>query len=114
MQKLAIISSVQPGIFSSIAQNPDFGFTPEEKTDALKNEKQVFLDAIGIPNLEQKVQIEVIRAMDGIPKNYSADAYILGGSPAMVTEREQKEWIDLATKEFYFTSDRNKTPSLTK
>jgi hypothetical protein len=44
----------------------------------LKNEKQVFLDAIGIPDLEKKVEIEVIRAMDGIPKNYSADAYILG------------------------------------
>lgn len=32
--------------------------------------------------------------MDGIPKEYSADAYILGGSPSMVTERDQKEWMD--------------------
>ena len=32
--------------------------------------------------------------MDGIPKEYSADAYILGGSPAMVTERNEKEWVD--------------------
>jgi hypothetical protein len=78
MQKLAIISSVQPGIFSGIANNDSFGFTDAEKSSALKDEKQVFLDAIGIPNLEEKVQIEVIRAMDGIPKEYSADAYILG------------------------------------
>lgn len=36
--------------------------------------------------------------MDGIPESYSADAYILGGSPSMVTEREQKEWIDRLIK----------------
>lgn len=94
MQKLAIISSVQPGIFSEIANNASFGFTDAERASALKDEKQVFLDAIWIPNLEEKVQIEVIRAMDGIPKEYSADAYILGGSPAMVTERNEKEWVD--------------------
>ncbi|MFA6090841.1 MAG: gamma-glutamyl-gamma-aminobutyrate hydrolase family protein [Candidatus Gracilibacteria bacterium] len=94
MQKLAIISSVQSGIFSGVVQNGSSGFSEAEKTDALKDEKQVFIDAIGIPDIEKKIQIDVIRAMDGIPKEYSADAYILGGSPSMVTERDQKEWID--------------------
>ena len=94
MQKLAIISSVPEGAFAGIANNPSFWFTSTESASALKNEKQVFLDAIGIPNLTEKINIEVVRAMDGIPANYSADAYILWGSPAMVTEREQKEWID--------------------
>lgn len=98
MQKLAIISSVQPDIFSGIAKEKSFWFTPEEQKAALKGEKQVFADAIGIPDLEKKIQIEVIHAMDGIPANYSADAYILGGSPAMVTERDQKEWINKLIK----------------
>ena len=30
------------------------------------------------------MKIEVLRVMEGIPKDHSADAYILGGSPAMV------------------------------
>lgn len=94
MQKLAIISSVPEGAFAGIATSTSFWFTPEEVASALNNEKQVFIDAIGIPDLEKKVQIEIVRAMDGIPANYSADAYILWGSPAMVTEREQKEWIN--------------------
>ncbi len=94
MQKLAIISSVPEWAFSNIANNTSFWFTPAESASALKNEKQVFIDAIGIPDLEKNVVIEVIRAMDGIPANYSADAYILWWSPAMVTEREQKEWIN--------------------
>lgn len=94
MQKLAIISSVSEWIFSGLANNKTLWFTQQEIDSALKDEKQVFLDAMGIPDIENKVQIEIIRAMDGIPANYSADAYILGWSPAMVTEREQKEWID--------------------
>ncbi len=98
MQKLAIISSVPAWAFTGIANNESFWFTPEETASALKDEKQVFIDAIGVPDLEKKVQIEIIRAMDGIPANYSADAYILWGSPAMVTEREQKEWINKLIK----------------
>lgn len=94
MQKLAIISSVPEWAFREIAQNSAFWFTQNESESAIKHERQVFIDAIGVPNLERTVQIEVIRAMDGIPSHYSADAYILGGSPSMVTEREQKEWIN--------------------
>ena len=94
MQKLTILSSVPEWIFGSIANNPSFGFTQAESQSALKDEKQVFIDAIGIPDIEKYVKIEVLRVMDGIPKDHSADAYILGGSPAMVTERDQKEWVD--------------------
>ncbi len=98
MAKLAILSSVQEGAFKGIATNPDFGFTSDESESALKDERQVFLDAIWIDWLTKKVNVEVVRAMDGIPESYSADAYILGGSPSMVTEREQKEWIDRLIK----------------
>jgi hypothetical protein len=94
MQKLTILSSVPEWIFGSIANNPSFGFTQAESQSALKDEKQVFIDAIGIPDIEKYVKVEVLRVMDGIPKDHSADAYILGGSPAMVTERDQKEWVD--------------------
>jgi len=94
MAKLAIISSVQEGAFKGIANNPDFGFTREESASALKDERDVFVDAIWIEWLTKKVHVEIVRAMDGIPADYSADAYILGGSPSMVTERSQKEWID--------------------
>lgn len=46
MAKLAILSSVQEGAFKGIATNPDFGFTSDESESALKDERQVFLDAI--------------------------------------------------------------------
>lgn len=98
MSKLAIISSVPAWAFAGIANNESFWFTQAESRSALKDERQVFIDAIWIPDLEKKVQIEIIRAMDGIPADYSADAYILWGSPAMVTEREQKEWINRLIK----------------
>lgn len=94
MQTLAIISSVQSGIFSWAVQGANYSFSEAEKVHALKDEKQVFIDAIGISDIEKKIKIDVIRAMDGIPKDYSADAYILGGSPSMITERDRKEWID--------------------
>lgn len=89
---LAIISSV-PEVWFSFIGRSDSRFAPEEIASAHKNEKQVFVDAIGIPDLEKKVNIEVIRAMDGIPRDFSADAYILGWSPSMVTEASEKEWI---------------------
>ena len=94
MQKLTILSSVPEWVFWTIANNPAFEFTQAESQSALKDEKQVFIDAIGIPDIEKHVKIEVLRVMDGIPRDHSADAYILGGSPAMVTERDQKEWVD--------------------
>lgn len=89
---LAIISSV-PETWFSFVSGTDPRFDPREIASAHKNEKQVFIDAIGIPDIEKKINIEVIRAMDGIPRDFSADAYILGWSPSMVTEASEKEWI---------------------
>lgn len=89
---LAIISSV-PETWFSFVSGADPRFDPREIASAHKNEKQVFIDAIGIPNIEEKIKIEVIRAMDGIPRDFSADAYILGWSPSMVTEASEKQWI---------------------
>lgn len=90
---LAIISSVPEWGFQGIPKNDPRFYSPEIAS-AHKDEKQVFIDAIGIPDLENHVQIEVIRALEWIPKDLSADAYILGGSPFMVTDREKFEWID--------------------
>jgi len=98
IQKLAIISSVPEWWFASLVENPEFGFNDQERSSALKTEEQVFIDAIWIDWLSRKVQIEVIRAMDGIPPSYSADAYILGWSPSMVTDKEKYEWIDRLVK----------------
>ena len=94
MQKLTILSSVPEWIFGSIANNPAFGFTQAESQSALKDEKQVFIDAIGIPDIEKYVKVEVLRVMDGIPKDHSADAYILGGRRIIKKKRDQKEWVD--------------------
>ncbi|MCA9378433.1 hypothetical protein KC711_06160 [Candidatus Peregrinibacteria bacterium] len=94
MQKLTILSSVPEGIFGSIANNPAFGFTQAESQSALKDEKQVFIDAIGIPDIEKYVKVEVLRVMGGIPRDHDADVYVIGGSGAMVTRRNQEEWID--------------------
>ena len=74
---LAIISSV-PETWFSFVWATDPRFDPREIASAHKSEKQVFIDAIGIPDIEKKINIEVIRAMDGIPRDFSADAYILG------------------------------------
>lgn len=90
---LAIISSVPEWGFQSISLSDPRFYSPEI-VSAHKDEKQVFIDAIGIPDLEKHIKIEVIRALDGIPANFSADAYILGGSPSMVTDRDKFEWID--------------------
>lgn len=87
--KVGIISSVTPGIFKDIA-NQDM-FSEEEREQAIKDELKVFTDRIQIDYLKENVQFELIRALEWIPSNYTADAYILGWSPHMVTD--DKEWI---------------------
>ncbi len=90
---LAIISSVPIGGFNFVSST-DPRFLPSELASAQKSESQAFVDAIDIAGLQQKIDIQVIHAIEGIPSDFSADAYILGGSPSMVTDREKHDWIN--------------------
>ena len=89
--KIWIISSVPEGIFSNCAKGPQFSET--ETNSALMDELEVFVQHIKLDYLKENMQFELVRALeeDNLKKIDDADAYILGGSPSMVTE--DKKWI---------------------
>lgn len=110
------------GIISSVPQSPfaklDFDslwFTTKEKKAALMPELQLFLKTIDAEyrrSLRSSgVKFDIIRAMEGMPKHWAYDAYILWWSPAMVGEAREKPRI-AEYQEFIHREVSNGTPVL--
>lgn len=83
--RIAILSSVKPRCFASI--DFDKWFNQNEKTSALKNEVDVWKDALSLDYLRENTSFEVINVLNWVPKRGDYDWYILGWSPSMVTEK---------------------------
>lgn len=110
--KIGIISCVPPAIFANNKFDTNI-FSDSEITSAKKEEIRVFLDLLDKEYEDavkkQWISFELIRAMEWLPANKSHDAYIIGGSPAMVTDK--LPWID-DLKKFINTQVNNQTPVL--
>lgn len=83
--KIAILSSVEPGIFSWFSQ--DQRFSPAEREKALMNEVDVWRNTLDIDYLKENTVFEVINVLKWLPRKWEYDGYILWGSPSMVTQR---------------------------
>jgi len=83
--KIAVLSSVKPGIFSSFAN--DERFTPPERQKALMDEVDVWQSTLELDYLRENTVFEVVNVLESRPIKGAYDGYILGWSPSMVTER---------------------------
>lgn len=85
--RVTVLSSVPKNIFQT---HPDSA-TSTQIASALRSEEEVFRTALGMTS--SRVEFEVIRVLEGIPKTHTSDLYVLGGSPAMVTDMERHPWM---------------------
>lgn len=83
--KIAILSSVKPWIFSSMAN--DTRFTEPERQKALMDEVDVWQSTVQLDYLRSNTTFEVVNVLEWLPRTWEYDGYILWGSPSMVTER---------------------------
>lgn len=93
--KIWIISSVPANPFAKL-DFKDLNFSELEKNAALSPELLLFLDGLDEEYRTQSgIKFELIRAIDEkLPQHWDYDAYMLWGSPAMVTDRNEKPRIN--------------------
>jgi GMP synthase-like glutamine amidotransferase len=95
--KIAILSSVKPWIFSSLANDPKY--TSQEREKALMQEIDVWNSTLEIDYIKENTKFEVINIINWLPKSGIYDGYILGWSPNMVWE--DLDWIKNLKKFIY-------------
>lgn len=109
--KIGIISCVPRGMFWWWLDPKIFSFA--EITAAQKEEIRVFLDLLDEQYektlRESGISFDLINAIEWLPREKKHDAYIIGGSPSMVTE--DKPWIN-ELKTFIRKQISNDTPTL--
>ncbi len=105
--KIAILSSVKPWIFSSLANDPKY--TSQEREKALMQEIDVWNSTLEIDYIKENTKFEVINIINWLPKSGIYDGYILGWSPNMVWE--DLDWIKNLKKFIYeeINGEKNKT-----
>ncbi|MBW7954732.1 type 1 glutamine amidotransferase [Candidatus Gracilibacteria bacterium] len=95
--RIGILSSVKPRCFESVLN--DNRFNDVEKYYATLSEQEVWRKNLKIKTLRENIEFKVFYTLEQLPKKGEFDGYILGGSPHMVTSKE--EWMIKLQKFIY-------------